>query len=233
MLLAREAEAGRLKISPKRVSTCGEQCSDQARTAVADAWGIEIYDYWGCSEGVYAFPCEAGAAMHLPDDLAIIEPVDRYGNVVAPGQPADKVLLTNLYNRTQPLIRYEITDAMTVVAGTCECGCAHRRITDLAGRTNGVFTYDQGVVVHRLGMDTVFLRASGVVEYQVIQTPRGADVSVVTRGESNIEGLRRGLVGLMAKSGLADPQVTIREVDALDRLLSGKLRQFEPSRPQG
>jgi len=33
-------------------------------------------------------------------------------------------------------------------------------------------TYDQGVVVHRLGMDTVFLRASGVVEYQVIQTPR-------------------------------------------------------------
>jgi len=62
--------------------------------------------------------------MHLPDDLAIIEPVDRYGNVVAPGQPADKVLLTNLYNRTQPLIRYEITDAMTVVAGTCECGCA-------------------------------------------------------------------------------------------------------------
>jgi len=232
-LLAREAEAGRLKISPKRVLTCGEQCSDQTRTVVADAWGIEIYDCWGCSEGVYAFPCEAGVAMHLPDDLAIIEPVDRYGDVVAPGQPADKVLLTNLYNRTQPLIRYEITDAMTVVAGTCECGCAHRRITDLAGRTNDVFTYDEGVVVHRLGMDTVFLRASGVVEYQVTQTPRGADVHVVTRGESEIEGLRRGLVDLMAKSGLADPQVTIREVDALDRLWSGKLRQFEPLRPQG
>lgn len=151
----------------------------------ADAWGIEIYDYWGCSEGIYAFPCEAAVAMHLPDDLAIIEPVDPYGNVVAPGQPADKVLLTNLHNRTQPLIRYEITDAMTVVAGTCECGCAHRRITDLAGGSNGVFTYDEGVVVHRLGMDTVFLRASGVVEYQVTQTPRGtARMSLSSTEES-------------------------------------------------
>ena len=69
-LLAIEAKAGRLKISPRRVSTCGEQCTGEARAAVADAWGVEIYDIWGCSEGVYAFPCNAGNAMHLPDDLA-------------------------------------------------------------------------------------------------------------------------------------------------------------------
>jgi phenylacetate-coenzyme A ligase PaaK-like adenylate-forming protein len=140
--------------------------------AVTDAWGIEIYDYWGCSEGVYAFPCEAVAAMHLPDDLAIIEPADRNGDVVAPSQPADKVLLTNLCNRTQPPIRWEITDAMAVVAGTCECGCALRRITDLAGRTKSSSTCGEGVVVRRLGTDTAFLRASGVVEYRGTRTPR-------------------------------------------------------------
>lgn len=227
-LLAREAKEGRLKISPKRVLTCGEQCTDEARAAVADTWGLEIYDYWGCSEGVYAFPCEAGEAMHLPDDLVIIEPIDQHGNVVAFGQPADKILLTNLYNRSQPLIRYEITDAMTVIAGTCECGCAHRRITDLAGRTDGFFVYDGEVAVHLLGIETELLNDSTVVEFQVTQTPRGADVSVATKGECNIEGLRRGLVDLMARAGLVDPQVTIRELDALDRMWSGKLRQFQP-----
>jgi len=227
-LLAREAKEGRLKISPKRVLTCGEQCTDETRAAVADTWGLEIYDYWGCSEGVYAFPCEAGKAMHLPDDLVIIEPVDQRGNVVAPGQPADKILLTNLYNRTQPLVRYEITDAMTVLAGICECGCAHRRITDLAGRADSFFVYDGEVLVHCLSMTTVLLSDPGVVETQVTQTPRGADVSVATKGECNIEGLRRGLVDLLARAGLFDPQVTIREVDALDRLWSGKLRQFQP-----
>jgi phenylacetate-coenzyme A ligase PaaK-like adenylate-forming protein len=227
-LLALEAKAGRLKINPKRVLTCGEQCTDEARAAVADAWGVEIYDYWGCSEGVYAFPCKAGTAMHLPDDLAIIEPADRHGNVVAPGQPAAKILLTNLYNRTQPLIRYEITDAMTVVDGTCECGCAHRRITDLAGRTDSFFVYDSGAAVHWLGMTTILLSDPAVIEIQVAQTPRGADVSVATKAECNTEGLRRGLVDLMAGAGMVDPQVTIRRVDALDRLWSGKLRQFQP-----
>jgi len=227
-LLALEAKAGRLEISPKRITTCGEQCTDEARAAVADAWGLEICDYWGCSEGVYAFPCEAGDGMHLPDDLVIIEPVDRHGNVVAPGRPADKILLTNLYNRTQPLIRYEITDAMTIVDGTCSCGCSHRRITDLAGRTDSFFLYEGGAAVHWLGMSTVLLSDPDVVELQVTQTPRGADIAVATKGACNIEGIRRGLVDLMAKAGLPDPQVTIRETDALDRLWSGKLRQFQP-----
>lgn len=227
-LLAGEAKAGRLNISPKQVLTCGEQCTEAAREAVADAWGIEICDYWGCSEGIYAFPCGAGSAMHLPDDLAIIEPVDQHGHVVSFGQPADKILLTSLYNRTQPLIRYEITDAMTVLAGDCECGCAHRRITDLAGRTDSFFIYEGGAAVHWLGMTTVLLSDPEVVEIQVTQTPHGADVSIATKGECNIEGLRRGLVDLMASAGLFDPQVTIREVDALDRLWSGKQRQFQP-----
>ena len=63
---------------------------------------------------------------------------------------------------------------------------------------------------------------------QVTQTPRGADILVATKGACNVEGLRRGLVDLMSKAGLHDPQVTICEVDGLDRLWSGKLRQFQP-----
>jgi len=86
MLLAREAEAVRLKISPKRVSTCGEQMQRPGTDGCRRRLGNRDLRLLGVSEGVYAFPCEAGAAMHLPDDLAIIEPVDRYGNVVAPGQ---------------------------------------------------------------------------------------------------------------------------------------------------
>ena len=227
-LLAREAVAGRLRISPKRVLTCGEQCTDATRAAVAEVWGIGVDDYWGCSEGAYAFPCEAGDGMHLPDDLVIVEPVDRDGNAVAPGVPAAKILLTNLYNRTQPLIRYEITDAMTLMAGTCPCGCAHRRITDLAGRSETLFFYDGDAVVHSIGIEGLFLSAPAVVGLQVTQTRRGADVAVIIDRDCNLESLRCGLIDLMARSGVADPQVTIRAVDALERLWSGKVQKFQP-----
>jgi phenylacetate-coenzyme A ligase PaaK-like adenylate-forming protein len=227
-LLALEAIAGRLHISPRWISTCGEQCTVEARDAVRSVWGIEISDCWGCSEGVYAFPCGIGEGMHLPDDLVVIEPVDREGNPVPMGQPADKILPTNLYNRTEPLIRYEVTDAMTIIDEPCECGCAHRRIVDVRGRTDNFFLYEGGAAVHWLGMTTVLLSDPGVVEMQVTQSTRGAVVSLVTAGRCDTEALRIGLIALMARAGLVDPEVTVREVASLDRLWSGKLRQFEP-----
>lgn len=227
-LLAGEARHGRLKIRPQRVLTCGEQCADATRAAVADAWGLEVDDYWSCSEGAYAFPCEARDGMHLPDDLVIVEPIDEHGNAVEPGRPAARILLTNLYNRAQPLIRYEITDAMTRMDGPCACGCAHRRITDLAGRSEVNFVYDNGAVVYSMALESILVNDSHVTGLQASQTPRGADVAIIVDGECDIELLRQGLVDLMAGAGVPDPQVSIREVAALERLWSGKVRKFQP-----
>jgi phenylacetate-CoA ligase len=43
-------------------------------------------------------------------DTCIAELVDEDNRLVTDGTPSAKVLLTNLHNRTQPLIRYELTD---------------------------------------------------------------------------------------------------------------------------
>ncbi len=227
-LLVAEANKGRLRIRPNHIFTCGEQCTDELRVAVRDTWGVEIRDVWGCSEGVYAFPCAAGRAMHLPDDLVIVEPCDRDGNVVVPGVPAAKILLTSLYNRTQPLIRYEITDGMTLLDDVCECGCAHRRIAEISGRTVSSFRYRDDIVVHPLGIKTALLGGDGVIEFQISQTPTGADVRVVCEPTCDLETLRTNLATTMEGAGLRQPQVTITRVDAIQRLWSGKLKQFEP-----
>src|SRR5271170_3218043 len=137
--LALEKLAGRLKLEPTWVSVAGEVCTPPVREAVRAAWGIELSEFWGCSEGTYAFPCGVGEGMHIADDLVILEPVDTQGNIVPYGQPADRVLLTNLYNRDQPLIRYDIADGMTITDAACPCGCAHRRITEVLARMEGVF----------------------------------------------------------------------------------------------
>ncbi len=227
-LLANEARHGRLKIRPQRVLTCGEQCTVETRTAVADAWGLELDDYWSCSEGAYAFPCEARDGMHLPDDLVIIEPIDKHGNPVAPGDPAARILLTNLYNHAQPLIRYEITDAMTLMDAPCACGCAHRRITDLAGREEVNFVYENGAVVYSMMLESILVNDPHIAGLQVTQTPKGVDVAIIVDGECTIEPIRLALVDLMAGAGVPNPQVSIREVAALERLWSGKIRKFQP-----
>lgn len=50
----------------------------------------------------------------LSDDMLIIEGVDEHGDAVPPGKKATKLFITNLYNTTLPLIRYELTDQMTI-----------------------------------------------------------------------------------------------------------------------
>lgn len=227
-LLALESLAGRLTIRPNWVATSGEQLTEDIKSAVRSAWGVEIYDTWGCTEGVFACPCSPGKPMHMADDLTIIEAVDADNNPVPFGQPATKILLTNLYNKTQPLIRYEINDPMTLIDEPCECGSGHRRITDIRGRLDTFFEYENGTIVHSLGIEEVLLRDSNVVEMQVTQTHSGMVVSIVTQGECDTTELRNNLVELLVLSGLSDPEVTIVEVDSLERMWSGKLREYEP-----
>jgi len=227
-LLALEALAGRLTLVPTWVSVAGEVCTPPVREAVRAAWGIELSEFWGCSEGTYAFPCGVGEGMHIADDLVILEPVDTQGNIVPYGQPADRVLLTNLYNLEQPLIRYDIADGMTITDTPCPCGCAHRRITSVHGRMDGVFVLQSGVAVPRRELESTLLASPGVADFFVGQLDRGVDVSLVTDGSCDRGRLRGELVALLARHGVTAPEVHVREVGEPDRLWSGKVRQFAP-----
>ena len=225
-LLALEALAGRLVITPTWVSVAGEVCTPSVREAVRSAWGIEPSEFWGCSEGTYAFPCGVGEGMHIADDLVILEPVDTQGNVVPYGQPADRVLLTNLYNLDQPLIRYDIADGMTITDAACPCGCAHRRITSVQGRMNGVLELEGGVALPRRDIEETLLASPGVADFFVGRLDRGVDVSVVTDGSCDIGRVRRELVDLLVRHAVTAPDVNVGEVAACERLWSGKVRQF-------
>jgi phenylacetate-CoA ligase len=227
-LLALEALAGRLTITPTWVSVAGEVCSPLVREAVRAAWGIEPSEFWGCSEGTYAFPCGVGEGMHIADDLVILEPVDTQGNVVPYGQPADRVLLTNLYNFDQPLIRYDLADAMTIIDAPCPCGSGHRRITDVRARMNGSLDWPGGVAVPQRELETILLAWPGVADFFVGQTEGGVDLSLVTDGACDRERLREELVEVLARHGLTAPQVEVHEVEEPERLWSGKVRQFGP-----
>jgi phenylacetate-CoA ligase len=225
--LASEAMQGRLTIKPTWVSVAGELCTPPVREAVRSAWGVEASEFWGCSEGTYAFPCGVGEGMHIADDLVILEPADADGNVVPYGQPADRMLLTNLFNPVQPLIRYDLIDAVTMTDEPCPCGCAHRRITSVNGRINGVFEYEGGAVVPRADLEQTVVAAPGVVNFFIGKTPGGVDVSVVTDGSCDRQQLQTELIDVLRRHGGPESDVVVREVDSIERLSRGKSKQFD------
>ena len=227
-VLAHEATAGRLKIAPRRVLSGGEPLLPEIRAAAEQAWGIKVTNLYGTSEGGgTAVGCAYGST-HISQDLVIVEPVGLDGWPVPPGERSAKVYLTNLYNPVLPLIRYEITDELTVLPDPCPCGSAHQRIADIEGRLDDVFTY-QGLRVHPHLFRTALSREPDVVEYQVWQTPAGAVICVRCTAPVSPDGLRDRVAAALARAGLDRPEVTVQTVDRLER--SGgvaKLKRFLP-----
>ncbi len=228
-VLAFEARAGRLRIAPRRIMSCAEPLLPEIRAVAEEAWGAGVGNMWGASEGgVVAVPCEH-SRMHLNEDLVIVEPVDEDGRPVAPGERSAKVYLTNLFNRVLPLIRYEITDEVTILTEPCPCGSAHRSVADIQGRLDDVFVYD-GLRVHPHVFRSALGRHPGVVEYRVRQTADGAQRG----GALRCAGGSRSRQGWTSRTGSAPSAWFGRsiEVSAVERLERdpgpAKLRRFVP-----
>ena len=228
VLLAAEARAGRLRILPRRVTSTSEPLRPEARRALAEAFCAPVANMYGTSEaGPVGVGCFRGPGIHLCDDLVIVEPVDQAGRPVRPGVRSDKVYLTALANPTLPLIRFELTDQVTLLERSCPCGSAHQLIADVESRLDDVFTYPGGQVVHPHVFASVLRRDPGIVEYQVRQVPSGAEVLVVG-DPADPPAVGRAIAAELARMGVPDPAVAVAVVDRLERQATGKVRRFRP-----
>ncbi|MGN0366151.1 MAG: phenylacetate--CoA ligase family protein [Suilimivivens sp.] len=141
-LLIEEAREGRLRISPVIIMTGGEYLSDSLRQSLSETFDCYVQTSYSCTEGG-TVACECRQKhFHLNDDWLILEPVDEQGRPVPDGMQSDKVFLTNLYNYTQPFIRYEVTDRVIMHHEKCPCGNPSPWI-ELEGRTDDVTTFTE------------------------------------------------------------------------------------------
>ena len=226
--LAAEARAGRLRIAPRTLRAQSEPLLPEMRRTIEETWGRPVGNGYGTTEGAAASSCGQGRGMHLNEDLCIFELVDEAGKPVPPGERCAKLYITNLSNIAQPLIRYELTDELTLLDEPCPCGSALRRVDDIEGRSDDLFTYPGGVVVHPLVFRSPLGRERHVVEYQVHQTPRGAVIQFRADGEVDASALSQRIADALARAGVKEPQVTVARVEAFERQVTGKLKRFFP-----
>jgi phenylacetate-coenzyme A ligase PaaK-like adenylate-forming protein len=229
--LAEEARAGRLRIRPRRFLVGAEPLLPEIRSTAEATWDVPVLNVYGSSEvGGMGNSCGEANGLHLVEDLSIIEPVDDHGRLVASGERSSRLYATNLYNFALPLIRYEITDEVTPLAGTCPCGSAYRRIEDPQGRLDESFRYGS-LVVHPLVFRSPLGLCRNIIEYQVRQTPGGADIAVRCQGQPDLAALEAEIERKLATVGLHGAKVTVTTVDHLPRQDTGKLKRFLPLRP--
>jgi phenylacetate-CoA ligase len=222
-LLAVEQLAGRLRIDVESVATSSEPLSPTVRDRLERAFGVRPYDFYATTEGLFGNECEEHS-MHLFDDMCIVENVDEDYRPVPPGEVGSRLLVTNLFNLTQPLIRCEVTDLVTVEPEPCPCGRALMRLRSLEGRAEDVLRLG-GVDVHPLQFALVTADPD-VREFQVVQQGEALRLRVALRdGAAEAPARLRARVGArLEELGVPRPSVEVETVEALERSAGGKLQ---------
>jgi phenylacetate-coenzyme A ligase PaaK-like adenylate-forming protein len=223
--LAAERRAGRLHIAPQIVTCTSETLHAELRALIAGGFDASVIDTFGSTEGLVGVTPPDDDVLVFNSDVCITELVDENNRAVTAGTPSAKVLVTNLSNRVQPLIRYEMTDSFIHQPTAAEHGHLRAKVQ---GRADELLRYDE-VDVHPLVVRTVLVKMPEVLDYQVHQTRRGIDVSALTTCTLDERHLQTRLISALDEAGLHDPDVTVRAVATLERNHeTGKLRRVFP-----
>ena len=229
-LLAEEQDAGRLAIRPAALWSGGEGLSARARTEIERAFGCLLQNEYGASECLaIAHGCREGC-LHVDADWVILEPVDREFQPTPPGELSHTVLLTNLANPLQPIIRYDLGDSVRVRVGACACGSPMPAI-QVEGRSDDVITLrvPDGTTQHLvpLALTTVVEDAAGVHRFQIVQTAsdrlclRLMDADRARAGAGALAALR----AYLDQHALSNVEIVLEAGEPLPETRGGKLRQ--------
>lgn len=235
-VLAEEQINGSLRISPVAVLTGAEVLTPETAQRIQRAWGKKPFNQYGTTEtSVMACDCDRHKGLHFFEDLVIPEVVDEHYRPVPPGELGAKLLVTVLFRRTQPLIRYELSDAVRLVKESCTCGRSFPLIESIQGRTDDVFnlrsTSGGVAAIHPM----VFYRILDplpVRGWQIVQETDGLKILLTGASQAiHTEAIKESLLQELGARGAVVPSLKIIDVPEIPRGLSGKAMVFKRDTP--
>lgn len=205
----------------KAAVTTAEVLRPHQRERLAEVFGCAVVDTYGCAEaGLTGFGCEAGA-MHVPVEAVVVD-------TVPAGDGRSELLLTDLFNFSQPVIRYRVGDmAEPAPAGACACGRALPRLGTLQGRAGDFITLPDGRTINGLLPYYIFrphAKSGKVREYQFVEYPGGRIELRILPGPE-WSGAAGAEIEAEVSRGFGVP-VSLRTVERIERSGRGKHRDF-------
>jgi len=236
--LFEEQDAGRLRIRPQKLVSTAEILVQEVRDMARRAWEADILDGYGCTEGgVLGSECPAVAGIHVAEDLLVFEAVDEDGHAMSPGTPSARVLLTTLFNRVLPLIRYEISDIVTMADGTCPCGRPFARVASISGRSEE-YLWLRAIVgadvrIHAGRLRSPLAGVEGLRQFQIVPASDRLRLVVSVRDDARPEDVVAAAAATVRRALRevgADVYITTEVVGEVGRVGTGAKEQLVGAR---
>lgn len=162
----------------RAVATTAAPLTEEVRTRLQQVFGAPVYDeYRGSELGWMAGECRQQQGLHVFSDMRRIEVLDADDQPV-PAGVIGNIVVTDLTNRVQPLIRYRLGDRGAMTAEACACGVTLPVMAKPEGRTTDVLRLPSGAALNHRLMAMFSQHSSSVKLFQIHQQ---ADYSIVVR----------------------------------------------------
>lgn len=216
-------ERGITDIKFRSVIATAEVCSAEDRALIESVFGAKVFNRYGCREvSTIAAECEQHAGLHVSAETLLVEVVA--DDSTPPGM--GKIVVTDLLNRSMPLIRYEIGDVGAWADGPpCPCGRGLPRLQSLAGRLTDFLTMRDGRKLSGVALLTwVFAQMDEVRQVQFIQHAPGDLTLRYVRGPAYNAATEQHLRDRLAPYFKDQAQLAFEPVDMIAKEASGKFR---------
>ncbi|MCI2086469.1 MAG: phenylacetate--CoA ligase [Olsenella sp.] len=220
-----------------------EPFSDNFRAELERKLGYKVLDIYGLTETMgpgVACECLEQDGLHLAEDHFFAEIIDPATGKRLPDGEWGELVLTTLDREASPVVRYRTRDITRILPGECPCGCTHKRIDRLHGRTDDMLII-RGVNVFPSQIEDVmktFDQVSSWYQIEVGTDERSLDV-VTLKAEANpdfdfdqtgaIEALQRQISARLKTDLSVGVKVRIVEPKSISRS-TGKAKRVIDTR---
>ena len=157
-------------ITPKKILLGGEVAYPPFREYIEKIFQCETLNKYGaCETHSIAWEC-TDHNMHIDADSVIVETVEN-GEPVSPGERGE-IVVTNLWNRATPFIRYRLGDIGVLSDEECSCGRTLPLLHTIEGRSDDFIVLPSGDLVPPSRLIPFFFYTPEIQQYRIVQERR-------------------------------------------------------------
>ncbi|MDT0649293.1 phenylacetate--CoA ligase family protein [Autumnicola edwardsiae] len=203
-----------------------ERLFENDKILMEETLGVPVLNEYGASEvGLIAFENREKEWIVNSEDL-YVEILDEHNNILPFGKEG-RVVITSLYNKAHPMIRYDIGDTGILSE---ESSFKHPKLQKLIGRTNDIAHLANGKIVPGLTFyyvtKTIITDAGDIKEFVITQTAMDSfKIEYVSETDFDKNQVQKITAAIQKYVG-KDLKVNFERKHTLQRSKSGKLKQF-------
>jgi phenylacetate-CoA ligase len=163
-------EHGGAGFRPKGIIATAMVLHDHERQTIQDVFVRPVTNRYGCEEvSLIACECERHQGLHINADGVFVEVLRPDGTPAGPGE-LGAVVVTDLFNRAMPVLRYQVGDLAVLSNRRCPCGRGLPLLERVEGRVADYVVLPGGRLISGISLTENFaMLVPGLKQFQIVQ----------------------------------------------------------------